>query len=98
MVDDEGAISYGDLRARTEVLANDLYGRGVGPGQAVGVMCRNGPRVVECFFAAALVGADFVLLNTVFGANALTTALSPHLIGTVVCDKKFVARARGPFE
>ncbi len=92
MIDDEGSITYGRLRTRTEALASELYRRGVGPGQAVGVLCRNGRGFVEGFFAVALVGADVVLLNTDFRTDALTAALSTHRIGTVVCDDEFLDR------
>jgi acyl-CoA synthetase (AMP-forming)/AMP-acid ligase II len=93
LIDDDGAISYRELQSRTESLANELQGRGVGPGQAVGVLCRNGRGFVEAVFAAAMVGADVVMLNTDFRTEALAGALSAHQIGTVVCDDEFADRA-----
>src|SRR5579875_3561055 len=55
VIDDDGAISYRELQSETEALAQELYRRGVKPGQAVGVLCRNGRRFVQAFFGAALV-------------------------------------------
>jgi acyl-CoA synthetase (AMP-forming)/AMP-acid ligase II len=46
-------------------------------------------------FAAALVGADVVMLNTEFQTRALADALGSHKIGTVICDSEFAERARG---
>ena len=93
LIDDEGAISYRELRSRTETLADELQRRGVGPGHAVGVLCRNGRGFVQAVFAAAMVGADVVLLNTDFRTESLAAALSTHRIGTVICDDEFAARA-----
>ncbi len=92
IVDDEGAISYLQLQSRTESLVHELQRRGVGPGQAVGVLCRNGRGFVSAVFAAAMVGADVVMLNTDFRARALADALASHEIGTVLCDAEFADR------
>jgi len=94
VVDDEGAVSYRKVQARTDSLAGELVRHGVGPGQAVGILCRNGRRFVEAVFAAALVGADVVLLNTDFRTEALSAALSAHKIRTVVCDNEFTDPVR----
>jgi acyl-CoA synthetase (AMP-forming)/AMP-acid ligase II len=89
MIDDDGAITYCELQSKTESLARVLSHDGVGTGQAVGIMCRNGRNFAAAAFAAALVGADVVLVNTEFRANALAGALSSHQIRTIFCDKEF---------
>ncbi len=94
MVDDDGAISYRELSSHVESLASELQRRGVRPGQAVGVLCRNGRGFVTAVFGAALTGADVVMLNTEFQSKALADALSSHDITTVVCDAEFAERAR----
>jgi acyl-CoA synthetase (AMP-forming)/AMP-acid ligase II len=98
VIDDDGAVSYREVQSKAEALACELERRGVEPGQAVGVMCRNGRRFVEAVFAVALVGADVVLVNTEFSTDALAAALSAHDIETVVCDAEFTERvqAAGP--
>jgi acyl-CoA synthetase (AMP-forming)/AMP-acid ligase II len=92
LIDDDGAISYGELQRGTEALADELHRRGIGSGHAVGVLCRNGRGFVEAAFAVAMVGADVVLLNTEFRAEALASALSSHGIGMVICDNEFADR------
>lgn len=92
MVDDDGALSYRELQLLTESLARRLSG--VGPGQAVGVMCRNGRGFVAGLFAAALVGADVVPVNTEFRADALAAALRGHSVSTVVADDEFTEHVR----
>ncbi len=94
MIDDDGAISYRELLSSVESLALELQRRGVRPGQAVGVLCRNGRGFVAGVFAAASVGADVVMLNTEFQRSALADALSSHRIGLVICDAEFEERAR----
>jgi acyl-CoA synthetase (AMP-forming)/AMP-acid ligase II len=94
VIDDDGAASYRELQSRTQSLASELYRCGVEPKQAVGILCRNGRRFAGAVFAAALVGADVVLLNTDFRTDALAAALSAHRITTVVCDDEFVDRVQ----
>jgi acyl-CoA synthetase (AMP-forming)/AMP-acid ligase II len=92
VIDDDGTITYRELQAGTESLANELQSRAIGPGQAVGVLFRNGHVFVEAVFAAALVGADVVLLNTELAADALAAALRAHQVGTVIRDDEFADR------
>jgi acyl-CoA synthetase (AMP-forming)/AMP-acid ligase II len=95
MIDDAGAISYRELHSCVDCLALELQRRGARPGQAVGVLCRNGRGFVTAVFAAALTGADVVMLNTEFQSKALADALSSHEIGLVICDAEFDERVSG---
>ncbi|MEB3980689.1 AMP-binding protein [Mycobacterium sp. 663a-19] len=89
MIDDDGAVTYRELQSKTEALARELARAGVGSGQAVGVMCRNGRNFAASAFAAALAGTDVVLVNTEFRTDALAGALSAHRIATMFCDNEF---------
>ncbi|MGA8544487.1 MAG: AMP-binding protein [Mycobacterium sp.] len=89
IIDDEGTLSYRKLQSETETLAAQLIDEGAAPGQAVGVMCRNGRGFVRAVFAVALVGADVVLVNTDFRTDALAAALSAHQIHMMVSDAEF---------
>ncbi|WP_188190073.1 acyl-CoA synthetase [Nonomuraea sp. SYSU D8015] len=57
-------LTYRDLRERTYRLARALGGLGVGRGDRVAFLGPNSPALVETFFAAGLLGAVFVPLNT----------------------------------
>jgi acyl-CoA synthetase (AMP-forming)/AMP-acid ligase II len=92
IIDDDGALSYRQLQSQTEALAGQLSAKGVRPGQAVGIMCRNGRGFVRAVFATALAGADVVLVNTDFHSDALAAALSAHQIETIVADAEFADR------
>src|SRR5690349_5006394 len=94
IVDDDGAVTYRQLQVDTEALASQLLDEGVAPGQAVGIMCRNGRGFLRAVFATALVGADIVLVNTDFQSDALAAALSGHEIEMIVADAEFAARVR----
>ena len=94
IVDDDGVLSYRELRSKTESVARGLSAGGVGRRQAVGVMCRNGWGFVAGVYAAALVGADVVLVSTDFRTDALAAALSAHRITTMVADGEFAERIR----
>ncbi|EUA15074.1 AMP-binding enzyme family protein [Mycobacterium kansasii 732] len=90
IIDDDGALSYRELQSMTESIAHELSNAGAGAGQPVGVMCRNGRNFVTSVFAASLVGADVVLVNTEFRSTALAAALNSHQIRIILCDKEFV--------
>lgn len=92
IIDDDGTLSYLELQSETETLAGQLLSEGVAPGQAVGILCRNGRGFVRAVFAAALVGADVVASNTDFRTDALAAALSAHQIQTMVSDAEFADR------
>lgn len=94
MIDDDGALSYRELRAKTESLARELSRDGVETDQAVGIMCRNGRNFVAAVFATGLVGADVVLVSTEFRTNALAGALRTHQIRTMLADKEFAEQIR----
>jgi acyl-CoA synthetase (AMP-forming)/AMP-acid ligase II len=94
IIDDDGALSYRELQAETESLARQLFGHSVGAGHSVGIMCRNGRNFVAAVFAAGLVGADIVPLNTDFRSNALASALDTHQIRTMFADSEFCEQIR----
>ncbi|MBF6135035.1 AMP-binding protein [Nocardia otitidiscaviarum] len=93
IIDDFGALTYHELLSRTATMERILYRRhGIRPGQAVGIMCRNGAGFVVAALAVAGIGADVVLLNTDFNPPALAAALASHRIPLVVCDEEFAAK------
>lgn len=98
IVDDDGALSYRSLQQATESLARRLADDGVAPGQAVGVMCRNGRGFLAGVFAAALLGADVVPMSTEFRSDALAAAVQAHRISTVVADGEFAERLQAADE
>jgi fatty-acyl-CoA synthase len=58
-----GTLSYAGLHRRTAQVARWLRAQGVGEGDRVAVLLRNGPEILEVFLACARLGAIFLPLN-----------------------------------
>ncbi|WP_049565905.1 acyl-CoA synthetase [Nonomuraea sp. SBT364] len=67
--------TYRDLHLRTNRLASALRGLGVRHGDRVAYLGPNHPALVETFFAAGLIGAVFVPVNTRLAAPELRHVL-----------------------
>lgn len=67
-------ISYADLAERIERLASGLASRGIGPGDAVGLVLRDDPWFVTSFHAITALGAIVVPLNPAFKQAELSSA------------------------
>ena len=90
VIDEAGVLTYAELNGRSRRLAAALRDRfGVGPGRAVGVLCRNHRGFVEAVVAASAAGADVVLLNTEFPGPELPQALAGHAVGCLIHDAEF---------
>ena len=66
IIDDDGSATFDEVNRRSNALARGLREAGVAPGDVVGVMGRNHRRFVETILACCKVGANTVLLNTMF--------------------------------
>src|SRR3954468_19126775 len=71
IVDERGALSWQRLHLRSNALAHSLAAMGIGPGDGVGVMCRNHRGFIETTLAAAKLGASALYLNTMFAGPQL---------------------------
>ncbi|MDQ4490050.1 o-succinylbenzoate--CoA ligase [Sinomonas sp. ASV486] len=71
LVAGEREISYDELSERADRLANALRRRGVARGDRIAYLGENDPAFVETFFAAGLLGAIFIPLNTRLAAPEL---------------------------
>lgn len=71
LVAGERELSYAELSERADRLANALRRRGVARGDRVAYLGENDPAFVETFFAAGLLGAIFIPLNTRLAAPEL---------------------------
>src|SRR4051794_5662990 len=55
IVDEAGTVSHAGLHDRTNRLANALAGLGVGPGNQIGVLCRDHRYFVDALIASSKV-------------------------------------------
>jgi fatty-acyl-CoA synthase len=89
VVDDDRTLTYREIDLRTNSLARALAELGLGEGDRLGVLCRNGAPFVESVVACAKLGADVVPLNTSFSAAELAAVLERERPPIVVFDEEF---------
>ncbi|MBB4774201.1 AMP-binding protein [Actinomadura livida] len=92
LIDDEGALTFGELDERAARLAAGLPLHG--PRPRVGVLCRNHRGMVETLVACSRRGAEVVLLNTGFGKGQLSAVLSELRPTLIVADAEFAPLLR----
>ncbi|MFW2389910.1 MAG: AMP-binding protein [Polyangiales bacterium] len=95
VIDDEGAASFDEVNRRSNALARGLREAGVSPGDVVGLMCRNHRRFVETILACSKVGANSVLMNTMFAAPQLTEVGRRENVTALLYDEEFTDLLEG---
>ena len=95
IVDDDRTLTYAEIDARTNALANELARRGLRPGEKLAVLCRNGSGFVESLVACAKLGADILPLNTSFAASELKAVIDRERPPVIVYDDEFQEIVRG---
>src|SRR5690349_2678932 len=81
IVDERGTVTFAELEARSNALANALIDSGFEAGDSMGVLARNHRGLFEALLAACKLGARTLLLNTDFAG--------PQLVD--VCKREEVA-------
>jgi fatty-acyl-CoA synthase len=89
VVDDVGSLSWQQVDGDANAVARSLARLGVGPGETVGLMCRNNRFFLEATVAVSKLGADLVLFNTDFGPHQLGEVLKREGVGAAVFDDEF---------
>jgi acyl-CoA synthetase (AMP-forming)/AMP-acid ligase II len=89
IVDERGALSWERLHRRSNALAHALAGMGIGPGDGVGVMCRNHRGFIETTLASAKLGASALYLNTMFAGPQLAEVTRREAPKALVYDEEF---------
>jgi len=82
-------LTYPELNARTNRLANGLTDGGLTGGDRVATLLMNGPEFVETFFGAAKVGGVIVALNWRLVADELSFILTDAGAATLVFGTAF---------
>lgn len=89
LVDELGSLTFGEMHARSNSLANALRELGVGEGDGIAIMARNHRGFVDTSIAAAKLGADSLYLNTAFAAPQLMEVLARDAVKVLVYDEEF---------
>ena len=96
LVDERGALTWGELEARTDALAAALSAhldkQGVdGSSGRIGLLARNHRGFVESLVATGKLGADLVLLNTAFSGPQLAELLGREHVDVLIYDQEYAA-------
>jgi long-chain acyl-CoA synthetase len=85
------AWTYGEFTHRVTEIAGGLQNLGVGRGDVVGVILRNGPEYLEVWWAILWLGAVFNPVNPELTPHEVTGILSDSGASVVICDGALAA-------
>ena len=88
---DAGAITYRDLLARANRIANVLTGAGVAPGNRVLLRGYNGPELYAAWLAVMKAGAIAVTTMPLLRAPELTAIIGKARPAFALCDHRLLA-------
>jgi fatty-acyl-CoA synthase len=89
LIDERGALTFGEVNRRTDALAVALSSRGIHPGDGIAVMCRDHRGFVETTIAVSKLGANALYLNTSFAGPQLTEVVQRETPSALVYDEEF---------
>jgi len=95
VIDERGALTWEQLHRRSNALADSFAGIGIGPGDGVGIMCRNHRGFLEATLAAAKLGASALYLNTMFAGPQLVEVTRREAPKALVYDEEFAGLLDG---
>jgi acyl-CoA synthetase (AMP-forming)/AMP-acid ligase II len=95
LIDERGSLSFEQLHRRSNALAHAFRRMGIGPGDGIGVMCRNHRGFVEATLASAKLGASALYLNTMFAGPQLVEVMRREAPKALVYDEEFAALLGG---
>jgi len=95
IIDDLGSVTYEEVHRRSNALARALGNAGIRSGDSVGLMSRNHRGFVEAALACSKVGANTVLLNTMFAGPQLSDVAKRESIRALLYDEEFAELVEG---
>jgi len=95
LIDEHGSLSFERVHRRSNALANSFAEMGIGPGDGIGVMCRNHRGFIETTLAAAKLGASALYLNTMFAGPQLVEVMRREEPKALVYDEEFAGLLDG---
>lgn len=89
LIDERGSLTFEQVHRRSNSLAHAFERMGIGPGDGVGIMCRNHRGFIETTLAAAKLGASALYLNTMFAGPQLAEVTRREAPKALVYDEEF---------
>ncbi|PTL59318.1 acyl-CoA synthetase [Paraconexibacter algicola] len=93
--DERGEMTYAELDAASNALANHFRERGLGPGDGVALLARNHRGFVIALFAGAKAGVRLVLLNTDFAGPQIREVAGREGTDLLIHDDEYSAFLEG---
>jgi fatty-acyl-CoA synthase len=95
IVDERGTLTFAEVHRRTDALASAFAARGIRPGDAVAILCRNHRGFIETTVACAKLGAHCLYLNTMFAAPQIADVVERERPVALVFDEEFTEMVGG---
>ncbi len=95
LIDERGSLSFERVHRRSNALAHAFASMGIGPGDGIGIMCRNHRGFIETTLAAAKLGASALYLNTMFAGPQLVEVTKREKPKALVYDEEFAGLLDG---
>ena len=88
--DDGSRLTFAELNARCNQVANAFAAAGVGKGERVGLLLMNGAEFLEAYFALAKIGAVVVPLNSYIHTYTCILQCNPASVGLAQARPKHI--------
>lgn len=95
LVDDDGELTYGEFWEDTCRLALGLQARGIGAGDNVAVLARNGRAAILPLTCRHLLGFNIFMINANSSAVQIEELLEFNEIDLFIVDEEFLDRMTG---
>ena len=92
LVDDDGELTYTELRDKSWSLARALKDRGMGSGSRFGIVARNGRGIIIPMAVKGLLGAEIMIMNIGSSAHQISGLLNETEIEYLFIDEEFLDR------
>ncbi|AWM93341.1 non-ribosomal peptide synthetase [Pseudomonas sp. 31-12] len=86
LICEDRQVSYAELEAQANGLAQQLIGRGIGPESLVAVALPRSERTIVAFLAVLKAGAAYLPLDLAYPAERLAYMLSDSAASLLLCD------------
>ncbi|OBA85949.1 acyl-CoA synthetase [Mycobacteriaceae bacterium 1482268.1] len=104
LIDESGVVTWKELDRRCDALAFALqnlsaanHRNGTEPPKTIAILCRNHRFFIEALVASDRSGADVLLLNTSFSAQALADVVARESVDAIIYDDEFFASVASAF-
>jgi len=91
VIDDEGALTFGELDDAVNAAANQMVDMGVNGGDGVAILARNHRWFLIANYACARVGARTILLNTEFSGRQIAEVADREGARLLIYDDEYAS-------